>query len=187
MSKRKRLKHGTRDLAKPRAAVSLAEPRWDQGAAGIANRIGLVAEGRGDRDASTGKQINPNGVKGVRRVDMLEIYHKRGWISDRAYTAGEGIRNAWEATLQGKGADLSDVRVDRTPKADAAIDIRLDRMSKLVMLSKHIPTTDMSIIFAVACEGRAISHLPQYRHRRHEAGKQHLREALERLAAATGG
>lgn len=187
MGKRKRLKRGTRDLAKPRAEVSLAEPRWDQGAAGRANRIGLVTEERGDRDTATGKRINPNGVKGVRRVDMLEVYHKRGWISDRAYTAGEAIRNAWEATQQGKGADLSDVRVDRTPKADAAIDIKIDRVSKLVMLSKHIPTADMSIVFAVACEGRAISHLPEYRHRRHEAGKQHLREALERLASATGG
>ncbi len=182
-----KLKHGTKVNAKPKSEVSLSQPRWDQGAAGQANRLGLVTEERGDVDADTGKTINPNGVRGVRRVNMLEVYFKRGVISRRGYTAGEALRAAWDATMQGKGSDISDVRVDRTPKADAAIDIRIDRLSRLLLISKHVPTCDIGIVFAVVCEGRAIGHLPMYRHRRHDAGKRHLFAALERLAAAMGG
>lgn len=184
-ARRRRLKHGTRDLAKPKSQVTLA--RWDQGATGQANRVGLVTEERGDRDAKTGKIINPNSVKGVRRVDMLEVYHKRGWISDRGYTAGEALRDAWSATQCGKGVDLSQDRVDATAKPDAAIAMQIDRVSRLLSISRRIPADDEAILHAVACEGRAISHLRQYRGMYHEKGKTHLREALDRLAKAMGG
>lgn len=186
-NRRKRLKLGTRDLAQPKASVTLAQPRWDQGATGLANLIGLVSEERGHYDPDKGKHFNPNNVRGVRRVDMLEVYAKRGWISKRGHTAGESLRNAWDATQKSKGTDLSDPRVDRTPKPGAFIDIQVNRVSKLAALSKLVAKADQSIVFAVACEGRSISHLPQYRNRNHEKGKVHLYEAFERLADAICG
>lgn len=184
-SKRKaRLKRGTKDLAKPKSQVSLS--RWDQGASGVANRVGLVTEDRGDTDPESGKKINPNGIRGVRRVDMLEVYGNRGWITKRGLSAAEALRNAWEATQRGKGADLSDVRVDRTPKPDASIDVQIDRVSLLVGISRLVPKEDRDIIFAVACEGRAVGHLRQYRGSNHDLGKSHLHEATERLAEKLG-
>lgn len=184
--KRAKLKNGTRrDLVKPASAVSLSPPRWDQGATGPANRIGLVTEERGALDPDKGR-VNPNGVKGARRVDMLEIYHARGWISDRGYTAGETLRDAWAGTQRGKGMDYTAERVDSTPKPDASIDIQIDRVSRLVSLSKRIHPDDHDIIYTVAYEQRPIAHLRQYRGRNHEAGKRHLFSAFERLADALG-
>lgn len=186
MSRAVKLKKGTRDLAKSKGRVSLASPRWDQGAMGPANRIGLKTEGRGPRDAKTGKVVNPNGVKGVRRVDMLEIYHGRGWISDRGYTAGEQLRDAWAATQKGKGMDWSAERVDSTSRPDATIDIQVERVSRLAQVTRCIQSGDEGILWAVVGEGRAIGHMPRYRAERHDEGRQHLCGALDRLADAMG-
>lgn len=183
-AKRRRLQRGTRDYAKPKAQVSLA--RWDQGAMGAANRNGLVTEERGEIDPATGKTVNPNGVKGVRRVDMLEVYHKREWISKRGYTAGERLRDAWEGTQRGKGADYSMDRVDSTPKPDATIDIQVDRMTRLVKASRCIPQEYRPIIVTVAQDGNAIGSLPQYRGSNHKKGQVHLYDAFEALADAMG-
>lgn len=181
-----RLKTGTRDLAKPKGAVSLSSPKWDQGATGQANRQDLVTEERGDRDPDTGKVINPNGVKGVRRVDMLETYHQRGVISDRGYTAGEALRDAWAGTQRSRGTDYSAPIVDSTSKPDAHIGIQIDRVSRYLDVSKRIAPQDKAILTAVVSEGRAIAHLLEYRGLSHDRGKVHLREALERLADAMG-
>lgn len=179
-----RLKVGTNVNAQKKGSVSLAVPRWDQGATGPANRAGLVTEGRGVTDPETGSVINPNGVKGARRVDMLETYHRRGWISDRGYTAGEALRDAWAENQKGQGNDWSMERVDSTPKPDAHIAIQIERVAKLVSVSRLVTADDMGILFAVACDGHAISRLKRYRGANHERGKAHLREALERLADA---
>ena len=67
--KRARLKPGSGYKAQHRSKVSLGpSTTWDKGADGPANRIGLVIEDRGDTDPTTGKKINPNGVKGARRA-----------------------------------------------------------------------------------------------------------------------
>jgi len=181
MGKRKNRLNGTHHKAQKTADVSL--PRWDQGATGPANRIGLVTEERGELDPTTGKMVNPNGVKGSRRVDMLETYYKRGLISDRGYTAGEALRDAYTATQRSKGSELME-RVDASPKPDAFIDIQVDRLSRYIAISRHIPAEDQRILIAVVGEGRTVAHLRQYHHLRHEAGLAHLRAALDRLADA---
>jgi len=182
-----KLKSGTNAKAQARGDVSLAQPRWDQGATGQANREGLVSEARGEVDPDTGKKVNPNNIKGMRRVDMMEVYHRRGWISDRGYTAGEALRDAWMATQRGKGTDYAATRVDSTAKPDAHIDIQIDRVSRLISVSSLIPADDVSIVFAVACDGHAISRLKCYHGINHERGKAHLRAALDRLATTLGG
>ena len=163
-------------------AVDVKLARWDQGAMGPANRIGLVQEDRGETDPNTGKKINPNGVKGVSRYDMMKVYHKRGILSDRAYTAGERLRNAWDETQRSKGVDLADERVDSTSKPDAAIAIMIDRVSRLSRLSRMIAPEDRQIIEAVAYEERPVSHLPKYRAHNHAKGIEHMKAAFERLA-----
>ena len=178
--RRTRLKSGTRVTAQPASQVSLA--RWDRGAMGQANRIGLVEEERGERDIATGKVINPNDVRGARRVDMLETYHSRGVISDRGYTAGEALRDAWAGTQRAPGTDWSQTRVDSTPKADKHIDIMVDRVSKYHWIARLVHKDDLRILAAVCEDGAAITVLPEYRNLNYDKGKAHLRAALERLA-----
>ena len=178
--RRTRLKSGTRVTAQPASQVSLA--RWDRGAMGQANRIGLVEEERGERDIATGKVINPNDVRGARRVDMLETYHLRGVITDRGYTAGEALRDAWAGTQRAPGTDWSQTRVDSTPKPDKHIDILVDRVSKYHWIARLVHKDDLRILTAVVEEGRIIASLPEYRALNYDKGKAHLRAALERLA-----
>lgn len=163
-------------------AVNIQPTPWDHGATGQANRIGLVVEERGEVDATTGKVTNPNKVTGVRRYDMLEVYHKRGWISTEGYNAGELLRMAWLKTQVGICAPWLRERVDSTPKPDAAVAIQIDRVSALVRISCMVPAEDDRIVTAVCGHGSAIGSLSEYRGRRHEEGKAHLRAALERLA-----
>ena len=166
---------------KRRNEVSIPSP-WDHGATGAANRIGLVIEERGEVDPKTGRIINPNRVTGARRYDMLKIYAKRGWITDRGLTAGEAIRSAWLGTEKARGTDWTRERVDSSPKPDAAIAIQIDRMSALLRISKLVPPEDQAIIDCVCCHGAPIASLREYRGSQHERGKAHLRAALERLA-----
>lgn len=177
-----RLKVGTNANAKPKEEVTLA--RWDGGATGPANRVGLVKEPRGTINPETGQISNPNNIIGMRRVDVLELYHRRGVISDRGLTAGEKLRDAWAGTMRGKGGDLSDIRVDRTAKADDQIDIRIERISKYHAIAKLIPNADKKLLIAVVGEGHTIAWLKQYRGGKLDKGKAHLRAALDRLADA---
>lgn len=185
MARRKKRKQAWTQKAKPKSEVSLAQPRWDRGADGQANRIGLVEEPVTWTD-DEGNEVNPNGVKRLRRVDMLENYYRRGWISQRGFSAGEKLRNAWEAVGKVKAMDFKQDRVDSTPKPDQHVAIQVDRVSHLVSLSKHIPDEYAEIILTVAREGRGIAALPQYRGSRHEGGKVDLHNAFEALAEAMG-
>lgn len=167
-----------------RAPVSLAETPWDHGATGKANRIGLVVEERGEKDAKTGKTINPNGVTGARRVDLLEFWHKRGSISTEGYNAAEMLRNAFEATQRGKPALPDNDRVQSSPKPDHAVDIQIDRISRFEGLMRHVRITDRAIVTACVLDGqhpgRIVGPL------RVREGFAILRQALDNFAASLG-
>jgi len=185
--RRTKLKNGTNPKAQPRALVSLNASPWDMGADGPANRAreSRVEEGvdpEVDPDNGEVKHRNPNGVK--RRVfyDMLDVYHRRGWITKRGFNAASALRDAWQRTEQGQGNDWSKERVDSSPKPDAAVAIQIDRMSALIGITRHIPAEDHRILLTVACEGQAIGRLRQYRGMNHDKGRRHLHDALERLA-----
>ena len=187
--KSRKLKHGTKATAKPRQSVRVAPEPWDMGANGPANAVreSAVVEGidpEVDPDTGDVTRRNPNGVK--RRVfyDMLDVYHRRGWITTRGYNAGAALRAAWERTEYG-GTWLHE-RVDSTPKPDAAVARQVDRMSRLIGITKRIPREDWRILISVACEKNAIGCLPEYRGYNHEAGRAHLYAALERLADRLG-
>lgn len=186
-TRKKRVKHldrmtqAARDLAR-RGRVSIEPNPWDHGATGQANRIGLVIEERGELDPITGKTTNPNGVTGVRRVDMLDLYLKREVITPRAHAAGLILRHAWLKTGMGQCAPFLRERVDSTPKPDAAVAILVDRITALVRVSRLIPQRDERIIGIVCEHGAGVGALPEYRGPRHPLGLMHLAAALESLA-----
>lgn len=169
---RRRLKQGTKATAQPRGEVTL---KGDMGARGPANRA------RASKVAPA-MEPNPNGISQMKFYDMLEVYHGRGWISDRGFEAGKKLRAAWETTQKGMGNDWSKPMVDSTPKPDAAVAVMVDRVSALKSVSRHVPAEDRQILHAVACEGLPIGRVPGYSDVRHDEGKAHLRDALDRLA-----
>ena len=162
--------------------ISLHRAPWDHGATGSANRVGLVVEERGEIDPKSGKVRNPNGVTGVRRMDMLEIYYRRDVISLRGYIAGLALREAWLRTGVGTCAPWLRERVDSSPKPDAAIEVQIDRLSALLRISRLVSHDDDAILDAVVARGVGLADCRQYRGRNHDAGKKHLHDALERLA-----
>lgn len=181
----------TQTRKKRKKPPTLMPTTWDQGATGQANRIGLVEEPATELDPTTGKpQPNPNGVKRMRRVDMLERYHRLGIISTRAWNAAERLRDAFEATQRSPGWPDND-RVQSSPKPDHAVTIMVDRISRFHSINRLVPACDVPIInacvFHMNAPGSAIINgVRPYRYGGHERGLQHLRDALERLANAMG-
>ena len=188
--KRVKLKHGTRVRAKTQ--VTLAPNPWDMGADGPANRIGLIEEAATEIDPETGKeQPNPNNVKRARRVDMLEVWHRRGWITTAGFNAAEKLRDAFEATQRAPGWPDND-RVQSSPKPDHAVTIQIDRLSKYHVIARLILAADMQIIAACVLDRHGPERVRDKRGHRIYAGEnmragyQHLCDALDRLAKAMG-
>lgn len=179
-AKKKRLNKYSRQVAKPKSEVTL--PSWDQGAMGPANRVGLVSEERGEINPDTGKIINPNGIRGVRRVDMLGVWHRKGVISTAGYSAAELLRNAFEATQCAPGWPEAE-RVQSSPKPDVAVTIQIDRLSNYHHIAKRVIEGDRKII-AVCVLGSGTPASAGYRGARYQDGLAHLRDALDRLSDA---
>lgn len=159
--------------------------RWDMGADGPANRVMLKVEPRGELDLNTGKFVNPNGVKGVRRYDMIEVWYRKGKISTAGYNAAEKLRDAYEGTLRGPGwADNDKVQASLRP--DRVVAHQIDNMSRYHEVSKRIPASDRPIIDACVLSNRTPAHAG-YVGKRYQEGLQFLREALDRLADALDG
>lgn len=154
--------------------------RWDMGADGPANRISLIVEQRGDIDVETGKLINPNGVTGSRRRDMLAIWHKKGRITTAGYNAAERLRDAYEATLTGPGWSDND-RVQSSVRPDVAVAVQIDSISAFVEISRLIPAENRRMIDACVLNNHTPARLG-YVGRRYQEGMLLLRDALSELA-----
>lgn len=168
-----------------KAKLSLVPEPWDHGADGPANRKGLVKEERGEMDPDTGKVKNPNGVTGVRRVDLLEFWRNRGTISQEGYTAGMALRLAFDATMKGKPALPDNDRVQSSPKPDHAVTIQIDRVSRFHSVMRHVEAQDKKIITACVLHGEHPARV--YGSLRSREGLEHIREALDRLADSLAG
>lgn len=171
----------------PTSAVTVTS--WDQGATGRANRHNLVQEAAADADPVTGKISNPNGIKRMRRVDMLEVWHRKGEITTAGFNAAEKLRNAFEATQRAPGWPDND-RVQSSPKPDHAVTIQIDRISKYHAIAKHIPAEDQPIISHCVLLGGLPSSLRLDGKRPYHGagwanGLAALDAALNRLANAT--
>lgn len=183
----------------PHASVTLLEAPWDMGAAGQANRHGLEQEEVQYLDRDTLNASNPNGVRRMRRVDMLEVWHKnflnqsdRGqWISTEQFNAAEKLRDSFLKTQMGKGTDYSAERVDSSPKPDQAVAIQVDRFSGYYAIAKHIRPKDELIISVCVIQGHTpaqarVGGRRPYWGPTYGMGMQHLRDALQRLSDALG-
>lgn len=148
---------------------------WDTGASGPANRLMLVDEPATEFDPATGKDApNPNGIRRVRRMDPLEILHRKGQISTAGFNTAEKLRDAFEATQRSPGWPDND-RVQSSPKPDHAVTIQIDRLSRFAQIMGAVPRADKSIISACVLDRAS----PQK-----AGGIEHLRSALDRLASA---
>ena len=152
---------------------------WDLGAKGQANQRDLILE---DATETTpeGSAANPNGVKRMRRVDMLERWHRLGKISTAGYNAAERLRDAFEATERAPGWPDND-RVQSSPKPDHAVTIQIDRLSKFHAIAKHVARDDQRIMNHCVLSRGTPCGLREYRGQP-EKGMAALRDALDRLA-----
>lgn len=182
----RRLKHGSR-TGPTSAPVTLAPAPWDMGATGAANRIGLKMEEAIEADPETGQVTNPNEVKRMRRVDMIEVWANNGTISLAGYSVAIRLREAYEATMKAPGWPDND-KVQSSPKPDHAITIQIDRLSAYHQIARHIIAEDTAIIDMCVIKGRSPAHIVDKTGRRpyygpgHKAGLAHIRGALDRLA-----
>lgn len=160
--------------------VTMAQYPWDLGPQTAAQSANKILEDAAEPDPETGVIHNPNGVMRARRVDMLEVYHRRGWISTRGFVAADRLRRAWLNTQRAPGG--YPLRVDTSPKPDQSIDILLSRISTLAALSAHISQDDRAILECIVYHDLALGHLPAFRGRHFRAGVKKMAEALERLA-----
>lgn len=182
---RKKLRRRNGCHVHPTSNVTLAATPWDHGATGQANRIGLVREERGEVDPKTGKVTNPNGVTGVRRVDILAFWHARGTISTGGYNAAVALRDAYEATLtSGLPALPDNDRVQSSPKPDMAVTIKVHQIGRFSSLMRLVAAQDRVIVSRCVLDGWHPSRL--YGALRTKDGLAHLRDALDRLHAAMG-
>lgn len=161
--------------------INLAPSPWDHGATGPANREGMEIEEAAEFEAGTGERRNPNRVMRARRVDMLEVWHRKGQLSTAGFNAAEKLRDAFEATGRAPGWPDND-RVQSSPKPDHAVTIQIDRISRYHAIARLVPASDRAILDACVLSRRTPASAG-YKGRRYEAGMQHLRDALDRLAA----
>ena len=159
-------------------------PNWDFGARGQANQSGLEIEDAAEMTPG-GKAANPNGVKRMRRIDMLERWHRMGQITTAGYNAAEKLRDAFEATERAPGWPDND-RVQSSPKPDHAVEIQIDRLSRFHAVSRHIATDDRALIDHCVLSRGVPSGLRKYRGRP-ATGIAALRDALDRLAMSMQG
>lgn len=100
-----------------RKQPSLPAAPWDHGAAGPANRLGLVEEPATEIDPDTGKERpNPNRVTRVRRILVLEEYASRGAITPRQLAMGLELYAASAGVPERDAlAAIGEVAPDRAP------------------------------------------------------------------------
>lgn len=153
---------------------------WDMGPDTPAQRAGKVVEPASYADPDTGKEINPNGVKRLRRVDLVEVYYRRGWISKRGFAAADALRKAYEGTQRSPPA-INPVQVDTSPKPDQNVAIQIDRMSRYVALMGLVNTDHHRLVAAVVLEDMTPAHAG-WKGKRYQEGVKLLAEALDVLA-----
>lgn len=179
----KKSRRGKGKMARPQKHVTMPEFLGDRGADGPANQRDLVIE---DADAHEVGDANPNRVKRARRVDMLEVFWKRGTITTAGYNAAVKLRDAYDATEKAPGWPDND-RVQASPKPDLATAIQVDRLSRYHSIARHVFRQDRGLIDTVVLRRASLSSIPAYAERGRQRGLEHLRAALDRLAFRLGG
>ena len=178
MAKKRKLNHGTRDYAKPKSQVTLAATSWDTGPSTSAQNTLKIIEPVEQKDENTGKMVNPNGVKRARRLSVAEAYRKTGNLTARQASAADKLLKAWEKNHRSPPA-IKEIQVDNSPKPDAHIAIKIDRISAYHAIAKLIPKKYSAFVMHVARDDRHITSMHGYRR---VIYMERLREGLDALA-----
>lgn len=181
MGKRKRNRGGAKGIASaPASAVSLSS--WDHGATGPANRHNLITEERGHMDEKTGKMVNPNGITGVKRLSMAQLYERRGLLTARQSAAAYRLLTAWEQKDRSPPA-IQVAKVDHSPKPDDRTAMLVDRQMNYIKEARHVPRSHAKIINWVARDDQRLSAMPGIKFK---AGIEALRVGLDMMADSMG-
>ena len=166
-------------MAKSRKKKPYTPPTtWDKGPDTPAARRMSVSESAGDIDPQTGKRVDPNAVRRRRRLCVAELYHRKGHITKRQFTAAMALLLAWERNQRGPAA-IKEIQVDTSPKPDASIAITIDRISKYHAVARLIPKQYQAFVMHVARDNNHITSMPGYRRNVH---MDRLRKGLDALA-----
>lgn len=179
--KQKKRKEKRVSLAPMPAAIANTEGRWDRGPNTKAQRAGKVVEDAEYFDEMTGEKVNPNGVKRLRKIDLVEHYARKGIIDRRQMLAGIHLRNAFEGTQRTAPA-IKKVQVDSTPKPDQHVEIMIDRLSRFADVFNGLCTDHREILDCVVLNNCHPAWLKKFRGRRYTRGIEAMQEALASLA-----
>ena len=148
-------------MKKKKAGKKPWEPptEWDHGPNTQAARAMTVVEDAGEIDPKTGKRVNPNGVKRLRRICVTEWYYRRGHLTRRQADAANKLLSAWEQTLRGPPA-IKEINVDSSPKPDANVAIQIDRISGFHNIMRKAPSKYAAYIDHVVIHNRPINSMP---------------------------
>lgn len=95
--------------------ITIPVTPWDMGAAGPANRIGLIEEPATEIDPETGKETpNPNNVRRFRKLSAAEEAQKKGALEQHHVTSAKELLSMSEGRVMGGGDPLAAITV-RTP------------------------------------------------------------------------
>lgn len=154
-------------------APSASADKWDQGAEGIANQDGLILEERGHLDHETGKLVNPNNVRGMRRETWIDRYLRKEKLTVGQAMAARWLRDASEGRgNQDPLASLSGP-VDGGAYLDDPMAAAMDRRRLFLQVWRQLPMASRPVIQRVVIEDRPIRSLCK-------SGQQELRH-LQRL------
>ena len=172
-------------MAKPKGNRRPYTPAtiWDTGPNTAAQRAGKVIEAATWRDPETGKEVNPNGVKRSRRIDVVEMYARKGILDRRQLAAALALRCAYEGTYKSPPA-IKKLQVDVSPKPDHFVAILMDRIGRFSDVMVLVPKRHREIIDCVVLENRTPGWLRKYRGPRYRRGIERMQEALADLADA---
>ena len=111
-----------------------------------------------------------------------------GTIRRRATTPPKKLRDAYEATGKSPGWPATMTRVQSSPKPDHAVTIQMDRFGIAALMARL--QWDGAIVWHCILQGRTADNRrhqpPQTLCARQCRRLAHVREALDRLAAAMG-
>lgn len=157
---------------------------WDTGATGPAAMAReRVVEDAFDVDPETGDVVNPNGIRRIRIVDMLEVWHKKSIITTAGFNFAVKLRDAFEATGRAPGWPDND-RVQSSPKPDHAVAIQIDRMSRFHAVARFVSQEDRPLISYFVLRDRSDGLRREMEGTRYKAALAALGPALDRCAAA---
>ncbi|WP_118136410.1 hypothetical protein [Oceanicella sp. SM1341] len=95
-----------------------------------------------------------NGRRRRRVLHPVEDMFVRGILDKQQRAAGLALADAWEGCQRTPTVDLSQPRVDSSPRPDDRMMILLEAQDRYARLARQIPEGARAVVEHVCCEGR---------------------------------